>query len=133
MCVTVWCGTVVLVEWALSNPDPHHTLTLTLTLTPPLPLPLPLPLTSWAELSAAAEAEEASIRATWVSMAKVAWLAAAHAATHRSRGPPAGSRLPSALWTRKAHSAAFDPPGAALMGANINVDWAFSKGPSRRR
>ena len=56
-----------------------------------------------------------------------------HAATRRPRGPPAGSRLLSALWTRKAHSAAFDPPGAALMGANINVDWAFSKGPSRRR
>ena len=90
MC-TVCCGTVVLVEWALSNPEPHHTLTLTLT----LPLPLPLTLTRWAELSAAAEAEEASIRATWVSMAKVAWLGAAHAATHRSRGPPAGSRLPS--------------------------------------
>ena len=29
------------------------------------------------------------------SMVKVAWLAAAHAATHRTRGPPAGSRLPS--------------------------------------
>ena len=61
------------------------------------------------------------------------WPGSHHAATRRPRGPPAGSRLPSALWTRKAHSAAFDPPGAALMGANINVDWAFSKGPSRRR
>ena len=34
---------------------------------------------------------------------------------------------------KQAQDAVSNMNGAVLMGATINVDWAFSRGPSRRR